>query len=515
MGGLTLDHHHALDDFRRRFIISTILTIPILCLSAPIQALIGITITFPGSGYLLLALATALYLYGGWPFLVGIVTELRARMPGMMTLIAVAITVAYVYSSAVALGGIAGEDFFWELATLIDIMLIGHWVEMRSVLGASRALEELVRIMPSEAHLIRNGGTEDVPVDHLTPGNRVLIRPGERVPVDGVVVEGTTSVNEGMLTGESRPVEKRPGDEVIGGAINGEGSVVVEVRKMGAETYITQVIDLVRTAQESRSRTQDLADRAAFFLVLITLSVGTATFAAWFILGEGTGFAVERAATVMVIACPHALGLAIPLVIAASTALAAQSGFLIRDRTAFERGKDIQAVVFDKTGTLTLGEFGVTDLLTFDDYTEEDVIRKAASLEAHSEHQIARGVVQSAEERGLSLLPIDDFRAIPGVGVEGVIAGRSVRAVSPGYLTGRGIAIPDERVNAFQQEGKTVVFLLEDDQLTGALALADIIRPESGEAVRRLKELVHAHSILPTEFIPFCPLTILSFSSTI
>ncbi len=488
MGGLTLDHHHALDDFRRRFIISTILTIPILCLSAPIQALIGITITFPGSGYLLLALATALYLYGGWPFLVGIVTELRARMPGMMTLIAVAITVAYVYSSAVALGGIAGEDFFWELATLIDIMLIGHWVEMRSVLGASRALEELVRIMPSEAHLIRNGGTEDVPVDHLTPGNRVLIRPGERVPVDGVVVEGTTSVNEGMLTGESRPVEKRPGDEVIGGAINGEGSVVVEVRKMGAETYITQVIDLVRTAQESRSRTQDLADRAAFFLVLITLSVGTATFAAWFILGEGTGFAVERAATVMVIACPHALGLAVPLVVAVSTALAARSGFLIRDRSAFERAKDLAAVVFDKTGTLTTGRFGVTDILAFAGTAEEDVVRVAASVEAHSEHPIARGVARSAKERGLSLLRVENFQAVPGVGVEGKVAGRIVRVVGPGYLAEQGIA-GDRRVESLQRQGKTVVFLLEDDRLTGALALADIIRPESAEAIRRLKAM--------------------------
>ena len=482
-------HHHVLEDFRRRFIVSLTLTIPILLLSAPVQALIGVAITFPGANYLLFTLATALYLYGGWPFLTGIVTELRARMPGMMTLIAVAITVAYVYSSAVVLGGIAGEDFFWELATLIDVMLLGHWVEMRSVLGASRALEELVRIMPSEAHLIRNSKMEDVPVDQLAPGNRVLIRPGERVPVDGVVVEGATSVNEAMLTGESRPVEKRPKDEVIGGAINGEGSIIVEVRKMGTETYIAQVIDLVRKAQESRSRAQDLADRAALFLVLIALSTGAATFAVWFFLGEGTGFAVERAATVMVIACPHALGLAIPLVIAVSTALAAQSGFLIRDRTAFERARDIQAVVFDKTGTLTLGEFGVTDILAFEGYTEEDVIRQAASVEVHSEHPIARGVIRSAEERGLSLPELEDFRAIPGVGVEGEIDGRVVRVVSPGYLVEQEIVIQDERVDALQREGKTVVFLLESDRLAGALALADIIRPGSGEAVRRLKEM--------------------------
>ena len=482
-------HHHALEDFRRRFIVSTILTVPILLLSPPVQALLGITITFPGSDYLLLALATVVYLYGGWPFLTGIVSELRDRMPGMMTLIAVAITVAYVYSSAVVLGIVGGEGFFWELATLIDIMLLGHWVEMRSVLGASRALEELVRVMPSEAHLVRDGGTEDVPVDQLTPGDRVLVRPGEKVPVDGVVVEGATSVNEAMLTGESRPVEKRPGDGVIGGAINGEGSVVVEVRKTGAETYIAQVIDLVRKAQESRSRTQDLANRAAFLLVVIALSVGAVTFAAWLILGEGAGFAVERAATVMVIACPHALGLAVPLVVAVSTALAAQSGFLIRDRTAFERAKDLQAVVFDKTGTLTLGQFGVTDILTFGGVAKDDVVRRAASVEAHSEHPIARGVVRSAGERGLSLLPLEGFRAIPGVGVEGEIDGRRVLVVSPDYLADQGIETGDERVGALQQQGKTVVFLLEDDRLTGALALADIIRPESGEAVRRLKAM--------------------------
>jgi Cu2+-exporting ATPase len=482
-------HHHALDDFRRRFVVSTILTVPILLLSPPVQALLGITITFPGSDYLLLALATVVYLYGGWPFLTGIVSELRARMPGMMTLIAVAITVAYAYSSAVVLGIVGGEGFFWELATLIDIMLLGHWVEMRSVLGASRALEELVRVMPSEAHLLRDGGTEDVPVDRLTPGDRVLVRPGEKVPVDGVVIEGATSVNEAMLTGESRPVEKRPGDAVIGGAINGEGSIVVEVRKTGAETYLAQVIDLVRKAQESRSRTQDLADRAAFLLVMIALSIGAVTFAGWLVVGAGPGFAVERAATVMVIACPHALGLAVPLVVAVSTALAARSGFLIRDRTAFERAKDLQAVVFDKTGTLTTGRFGVTDILTFGGATEDDVVRTAASVEAHSEHPIARGVVRSAEERGLSLIPLENFRAIPGKGVEAEAAGRTVRVVSPGYLAEQGIEAGDERVGALQRQGKTVVFLLEDGQLIGALALADIIRPESGEAISRLKEM--------------------------
>ncbi|MDK2916235.1 MAG: P-type Cu2+ transporter [Euryarchaeota archaeon] len=482
-------HSHALEDFRQRFIVSVILTIPILLLSEPVQELLGIAVRFPGSDYLLLALATAVYFYGGRPFLTGIVRELKARMPGMMTLIAVAITVAYVYSSAVVLGIVSGEGFFWELATLIDIMLLGHWVEMRSVLGASRALEELVRVMPSEAHLLRDGGTDDVPVDRLEPGDRVLVRPGEKVPVDGTVIEGVTSVNEAMLTGESRPVEKHPGDAVIGGSVNGEGSIVVEVEKTGAETYLAQVIDLVRKAQESRSQTQDLADRAAFVLVVIALFVGAATFSVWFALGEGTGFAVERAATVMVIACPHALGLAVPLVIAVSTALAAQSGFLIRDRSAFERAKDLTAVVFDKTGTLTEGRFGVTDVLAFDGAAEEDVVGTAAAVEAHSEHPIARGIVRSAEERGISLLTVEGFRAIPGVGVEGTVGGRTVRVVGPGYLAERGIDVGDGRIEALQRQGKTVVFLLEDDRPMGALALADIIRPESGEAVRRLNEM--------------------------
>ena len=477
-------HRRTLEEFRRRSIISIILTVPILLLSVPVHPL---PVIFPGSDYILIVLATAIYIYGGWPFLGGFVSELRVRMPGMMTLIAVAITVAYVYSLAVTFGLIGGEGFFWELATLIDVMLLGHWVEMRSVLGASRALEELVRVMPSEAHLVQDGERiEDVPVDRLVPGDRVLVRPGEKVPADGVVVEGAASVDEAMLTGESKPVEKQPGDTVIGGSINTEGSIVVDVRKTGAKTYLAEVIDLVRKAQESRSRTQDLADRAALLLVVIALSVGAVTFAVWFALGEGTGFAVERAATVMVIACPHALGLAVPLVVAVSTALAARSGLLIRDRSAFERAREIRAVVFDKTGTLTTGRFGVTDILAFGGATEDDIIRAAASVEAHSEHPLARAIVRSAEEKNLSLLPLDAFRAIPGKGVEGEIAGRSVDVVGPGYIAERGMTIGDGRVGVLQRQGKTVVFLIDDGRITGAFALADIIRPESGEAVRRL-----------------------------
>lgn len=483
-------HTHAMADFRQRFIVSTILTIPILLLSATIQSAFGFTLVFPGSDFLLFLLATAVYFYGGYPFLTGIVEELRARLPGMMTLIAVAITVAYVYSSAALFGIVGGEGFFWELATLIDIMLLGHWIEMRSVLGASRALEELVRVMPSEAHRLQNGSIEDVAVEALSVGDRVLIRPGEKVPVDGVVVDGASTVNEAMLTGESTPVSKGPGDNVTGGSINGEGSLVAEVKKTGKETYLAQVVELVRKAQESRSRAQDLANRAAFYLVVIALSVGLITLIAWLLLGQGLGFAIERAATVMVIACPHALGLAVPLVVAVSTALAAQSGLLIRERQAFERAKDVQAVVFDKTGTLTEGRFGVTDLLPLGAIADPlEVLRLTASLEANSEHPIARGIVRSAEEKGLNLVPVSGFRAIPGKGIEGYADDAFLKVVSPGYLKEAGTEPADERVEQLKQQGKTVVFLLRDDTPIGVVALADIIRGESREAIARLKEM--------------------------
>lgn len=479
---------HVTEDFKRRFIISLILTIPILALSPFIQGLFRFRLEFPGSIYVLFLLSTLVYFYGGSPFLKGFFREVRDNDIGMMTLIAVAISAAYFYSSAVAFG-LKGEVFFWELATLIDIMLLGHWIEMRSVLGASRALEELVKIMPSEAHLLKDGQTEDVKVESLKPGDRVLIKPGEKVPVDGSVIEGETSVNESMLTGESKPVTKRAGDNVIGGSINGEGSMVVEVKKIGSETYLAQVIELVKAAQESKSRTQDLADRAARMLTIISLSVGAITLAAWLYFSRDSAFAMERAVTVMVISCPHALGLAVPLVVAVSTSLAAKSGLLIRDRQAFERAKDLQAVVFDKTGTLTEGRFGVTDILSFSGMDEADVLRRTASLESISEHPIAAGIANSAKEKGIELIPVQNFKAIPGKGVEGFLQGKKLLVVSPGYLRENRIDIKDERVEKLAQQGKTVVFLIEDGWPLGAIALADIIRKESREAVERLKSM--------------------------
>ncbi len=399
------DHHtHMLEDFKRRFLVSLILTISVLLLSPTIQGFFGFELHVPGADYLTFLLSSVVYFYGGYPFLKGIKDELAEKSPGMMTLIAVAISVAYFYSSAVVFG-LSGGVFFWELVTLIDVMLLGHWLEMRSVMGASRALEELVKIMPSVAHLKKNGDVVDVGVDQLKIGDKVLVKPGEKVPVDGTVVEGTSSVNESMLTGESKPVTKKSGNEVIGGSINGEAAFVVKVEKTGKDTYLNQVVELVRTAQESKSKTQDLANRAAMYLTIIALSVGILTFILWIYFGQQLVFALERAVTVMVITCPHALGLAIPLVVAVSTSIAANSGILIRDRQAFERARNLQALIFDKTGTLTEGRFGDTDIISLlgeegkNQVENEKILSLAASLEANSEHPIAAGILESAREK--------------------------------------------------------------------------------------------------------------------
>ncbi len=511
-------HTHMLEDFRRRFIVSFILTFPVLLLSPTIQDFFNFELHVPGADFITFLLSSVVYFYGGYPFLKGIKEEFAEKSPGMMTLIAIAISVAYFYSSAVVFG-LHGEVFFWELVTLIDVMLLGHWLEMRSVMGASRALEELVKIMPSVAHLKNNGEIVDVGVDQLKIGDKVLIKPGEKVPVDGTVLEGTSNVNESMLTGESKPVTKKPGNEVIGGSINGEAAFVVEVEKTGKDTYLNQVVELVRAAQESKSKTQDLANRAAMYLTIIALSVGTLTFLLWIFLGQQLVFALERAVTVMVITCPHALGLAIPLVVAVSTSIAAKSGLLIRDRQAFERARDLQALIFDKTGTLTEGRFGVTDIVflsggeteheeenesgkgsksgeeTKNENTEETENKKeiilslAASLEASSEHPIASGILESAREKGVKILPVEEFNSIPGKGVEGLVEGKKLLVVSPGYLEEKGISFKNKKIEEIEAQGKTVVFLLEGDRLFGALALADIIRKESREAISKLKDM--------------------------
>ena len=485
------DHTAMAADFRHRFWVAMLLTIPVLALSPLVQNLLGVRdrLAFSGDSYVLFGLSTVLYFYCGWPFLKGIHNELTERRPGMMTLIAVAISTAFIYSSAVVFG-LPGTVFFWELATLLDVMLLGHWLEMKSVIGASRALQALVHLLPATAHRLNaNDDAKDVPISELKPGDRVLVKPGERVPIDGIITKGRSSFDESLLTGESRPIEKTEGQDAVGGAVNGEGAVIVIVRKTGDQTYLAQVIALVKQAQETRSRTQDLADRAALWLTYIALSVGGATLVAWLGSGFGFDYAIERMATVMVIACPHALGLAVPLVVAVSTRLTAQNGLLIRDRAAFERAHNLGIALFDKTGTLTEGRFGISDVIALADLPENEVLAWAAGLEGQSEHPIAQGVLRGAKTRGVRPKPVEEFKNLPGQGAEAVIEGHRVRVVSPEYVHKREIAVQNERARKLDEEGDTVVYVLIDDTVVGAIALADVIRKESFDAVARLKAI--------------------------
>ena len=483
------DHEDMISDFKKRFYISLFLTIPIIILTPMIQHWIGLgeRFRFTGDLYVLFLLSSLVYFYGGYPFLKGLVNELRAVKPGMMTLIAIAISVAYIYSSIVVFG-LKGDIFFWELATLIDIMLLGHWIEMKSVMGASKALEELAKLMPSDAHMLNpDGSITDIQLNNLKLGDKVIIKPGEKFPADGIILNGSTSVNESMLTGESKPVSKTEGANVIGGSINGEGSVTVEVKKTGEDSFLSQVIELVREAQESKSKTQDLANRAALWLTLVAIVGGVLTFFIWTAIGnQNLAFALERTVTVMVITCPHALGLAIPLVVAVSTALAAQHGLLIRDRAAFEKARNIQAIIFDKTGTLTEGKFGITDVVLLgDSIDKEELIKLASSIETFSEHPIAKTIASATKEK----YTVINFIAIPGKGAQGMINGQIIQIVSPGFLRENNLIVKNEQVNKLFGEGKTVVFILAENTIIGAIALADIIRKESAKAIRELKSM--------------------------
>ena len=482
------DHHQMMiKDFRLRFWISLIFTLPILALSPMVQDLLGFELLLFGETdkYILFGLSTIVFFYGGWPFLKGIVDELKEKQPGMMTLIAVAITVAWGYSTATTFG-LEGSSFFWELATLVDIMLLGHWIEMKSVLGASRSLQELVKLMPSEAHLLKNGNTVDVKLDELKEGDQVVVRPGEKIPVDGLITDGQSNVNESMVTGEAKPVKKEENNKVIGGTINGNGSLTVKVEQVGENAYLNKVITMVRDAQSVKSKTQNLADRIAFWLTIIALSVGFATLATWLLLGKEFSFAMERMATVMVIACPHALGLAVPLVVAISTSISAQRGLLIRNRTAFENSRKITMMVFDKTGTLTKGNFGVTRLGSFiDELNDNDILKYAGALESRSEHPLAMGIMNKVKESEIEIPQVDNFNAITGKGIEGEVGSKNIKVVSPGYLKDKKVDIPD---SAYKNEAETVVFVLIDDKLAGFIAMSDEIRDESFNAIKTLKE---------------------------
>ena len=481
-------HKQMVEDFKFRFWWVLGLTIPILALSPMIQEFLNVDWRFAGDTWILAALSSVVYFFGGWPFLSGLIDELKKKQPGMMTLIALAITVAYVYSTAVVFG-FDGHLLYWELSTLVGIMLLGHWVEMRSVMSASAALEKLAELLPGKAHRVKeDGSTEEVPLEELQKGDKVLIKPGEKIPADGVVVKGESSVNEAMLTGESKPVSKTTDDEVIGGAVNGEGSLTIEINKTGDDSFLSQVMDLVRQAQESKSKTQDLANRAAFWLTIVALTAGALTFMAWSLFtGQELSFTMNRTVTVMIIACPHALGLAIPLVVSVSTSLAATNGFLIRNRVAFEQARNLQAVIFDKTGTLTEGTFTVTDILNFNEkFSDDDILQYAASLETNSEHPIAKGILERA---GDGIQEPEEFNSITGKGIEGKVDGKAVKVVSPGFVRESNFDYPRERVEEISSQGKTVVFVVIDDELCGAIALGDKIRDTSRNAIKKLHDM--------------------------
>jgi P-type Cu2+ transporter len=477
------NHEAMIAGFRRRFYAVLILTAPIMLLSEMIQHWLNIHIDFTGSKYVLLALSSLVYFYGGSPFLKGWLEEMQKWNPGMMTLIGFAITIAFVYSVATVFG-LKGMDFFWELSTLILIMLLGHWIEMRSIAGASRELELLVQLMPDDAHLLHGEHIMDVKTETLRANDIILIKPGEKVAADGQITEGESYLNESLLTGESKPVEKKKGDRVIAGSINGNGAIKVSVSHSAKDSYLSQVITLVQDAQRSRSKTQLLADKAARWLTLIAIVAGIATFLVWHLSGRELAFSIERMVTVIVICCPHALGLAVPLVVAKSTALSAKNGLLIKNRTAFENARKITTLVFDKTGTLTIGKFEVSKLVVLQtDLTEKDLLGMAAALEQNSEHPIATGIIQKAKELSVTVPAARDFKAITGKGVEAKVDSGHVMVVSPGYLKENDLSLPAD-FNA--EASETTVFVLIDNELAGYISLSDSIRPESAEAVQTL-----------------------------
>jgi len=481
----TEHHKMMIQDFRKRFWISLVITLPILVMSPMIQNVFDYEITFRFVGYVLFGLSTFVFFYGGWPFLTGLVDELKKKQPGMMTLIAVAITVAWGYSSATTFG-VEGSTFFWELATLIDIMLLGHWIEMKSVVSASSSLQKLVELMPTDARLIKDGDTQEVKIDELEKDDLVLVKPGEKIPVDGIITEGESSVNESMVTGESKPVTKSNDDKVIGGTINGNSTLKIKVQQVGEEAYLNKVVTMVREAQNKKSKTQHLADRIAFWLTIIALTIGAGTLTTWLILGKPFVFALERMASVMVITCPHALGLAVPLVVAISTSISAKNGLLIRNRTAFENSRKITVFLFDKTGTLTKGNFGVTRYGALNDnYDDKDILRLAGTIESHSEHPLATGIMDKVKDEDIKLGDVKDFNAIKGKGVEAKVDGKNVKVVSPGYLKDNDI---DVLKDLKEDKKETVVFVLQDEELVGFVAMADEIREESYEAIKILKE---------------------------
>ena len=477
--------------FQRRFFICLLLSVPVLYFSPMFQMWFNYqAIQFAGVAWVTPILSTVIYWYGGWVFLRGAWAELHGKI-GMMTLVALAITVSYVYSVAVSFG-LPGDSFYMELVTLVDIMLLGHWIEMTSVQGASRALEHLAKLVPTIAHQQVNGRIEDVQVSALAEGDRILIRPGEQVPIDGEVIEGTSSVNEAFLTGESRPVVKKTSDEVVAGAVNGEGALTIKVIRTGDKTTLSQIMRLVEEAQASKSQYQTLADRLAYWLTLIAIGVSTLTFIVWLSIGTGgLTFAINRAVTVLVITCPHALGLAIPLVTINATAMAAKNGILVRNREAFERARGIKTIAFDKTGTLTEGKFGVKQIYT-EGIDEPQALTIAASLESLSEHPLGQSIVIEANHRQSQLAKATDFKAVPGQGVEGIVNDRRYRVGRPEWVQELKLQFPPalrSRLQASESRGESAIVLMDDKQVLAIFGLADQIRPSARAAVAKLQQM--------------------------
>lgn len=488
------DQHagHSPKMFRDKFWLSLILTVPVVIWAAHIQMIFGYTAPeFPGSAWISPVLGTAIFLYGGLVFLKGAWRELRARLPGMMTLISLAISVAFIFSWVVQLGLIEADAIWWELATLVTIMLLGHWIEMRSISQAQGALQELAKLLPDNATRVTEQGEQTVPISELREGDIVLVRPGESVPADGLIQKGTSDLNEAMITGESRPVKKNEGDEVIAATINGEGSLRIQVTGTGEKTKLSGIMRLVADAQTSKSRAQHLADRAARILTAVAIVAGVLTLVVWQFLGAPIDFTIVRVVTVLVIACPHALGLAVPLVVAISTTLGARNGLLVRDRRGLEEARNLGIVIFDKTGTLTLGEFRVVEMAVADGESEEDMLRIAAGVEAESEHPIARGIVRTAVDRKLDVPPADEFRALTGMGIAASVAGIEYRMGGPLLLQMEGTQVADtlrKAAEAAANRGQAAIYLLRGSKALAVFAVADAIREESREAVRALHQ---------------------------
>ena len=465
---------HNVSDFWKRFIICTIVSIPVLALSHMIQLWLGFVFSFQGDKYVLAILSTFIFVYGGYPFLKGLYDEVKDKAIGMMTLIGVAISVAWAYSFAITFG-LKGMDFYWEMATLIDIMLIGHYIEMKSVMGASRSLELLVKMMPSIAHHVINGKVEDI----------VMVKPGEKVPVDGIVLEGESYIDESMLTGESKPVRKDKDSKVIGGSVNSNGSLTIKVVSTGKDSYLNKVVKLVQDAQKVKSKTQNFADRAAKVLTFVALVGGVLTLVVWLLLGFPFVFALERMVTVMVISCPHALGLAVPLVVAISTSVSAQKGLLIRNRTAFENARMITTIIFDKTGTLTKGSHELQKVKVLSqNFNENELLRLASGIEQHSEHYISVGLLKKVKELNIAIPKAESFNYMPGKGLEGIVEGKEIKVVGPNYLKEQNINLPatsDELV-------RTVVYILIGKEVAGYFTFSDQVRESSFEAIKILKD---------------------------